>query len=109
MSIFSYIECVTPGCSEKCAPGKLLCDHHWSIDAKAQWFPPLDKFLAVKLGEPYKEYLHRCHFKLERITAWRVTPFPVRLAIRLRVFSCGCGKTHMIEGDVIAMPHEVVR
>lgn len=49
------------------------------------------------------EHYHRCYFKLERIAAWRITPYPVHMAIRLRVFACGCGKTFLTEGEEIIM------
>jgi len=43
------------------------------------------------------EHFHVCRFVLARIAAWRVTPWPVRVAIRLRVYTCQCGKAHIVE------------
>lgn len=63
--------------------------------------PPRWPVLEMKRVPPKTEYLHRCLFKLDRMAAWRLTPYPVRLAIRLRVYVCGCGKTHLVETDDI--------
>lgn len=95
MSIFSYITCIAPACSEKCAPSKLLCEYHGrpenlttepgGVDA---WFSPAPSI---------DKSVHRCRFVLVPTITQSIMHWSGYINIGMRAYRCECGKKHIVE------------
>lgn len=60
----------------------------------------------MKNTDPFKlprfgHIAHACRYVLQDIPAYRITPGPVRMAIKLRVYVCKCGRVHAVDTDKV--------